>query len=114
MLPKNEIPSLPPWEDIVKIMHDKNLTRNAEIIKVIYSKENDRRVVIYRTNHNVIKYDFEQLFPWDEDEWFYYCNDEDALPGFWNLDGCGSSMFSCEEDAVEQIISEPWYGEFFE
>ncbi len=95
-------------------MHDKNLSRNAEIIKVIYSKDNERRVVIYRTNHNVIKYDLEQLFPWDEDEWNYYCNDENALPGFWNPDGYGSSMFSCEEDAVEQIMSEPWYKEFFE
>lgn len=114
---KKKVP-LPSWEQTVEIMHNKNLSciDAEEILQVVYTKDKTKRAIILKDKKGLYGYLTEELFPFDENEWQFVSQDENALPGMWigaatGLDG--SSYFSTQEDAMKELMCDPWYKHFF-
>ena len=46
------VPPKPSWQEIVEFMHDKSLSSYSdEIVKVIYSTNNEKRAVFFKSEH---------------------------------------------------------------
>lgn len=114
---KQEVPSMPSWESIVDRMYDKQLsTFDDEIIQVIYSKDRAKRFLILKDEKGLFKYYLEELYALDEDEWNYFCLQEDVLPGSWQVswESSGRSLFGTPEQLLKEMKAEPVYKRYFE
>ena len=106
------IPTMPPWNEIVELMHDKNLDLFCdEIINVIYSKDNTMRYVILKNKKGLLRYKLEVLHQFDEEAWQYLCMDNDVLPAMWesHYDKSGVSLFVNEEELMKDLKSQSEY-----
>ena len=112
---KFEVPPMPSWEEIVKIMYDKNLAFGEEIVKVIYSQDKTNRFVVLKSEKGFYTYCFETIFPFDEEEWKYVSQDKDALPAQWETPAVAASysLFETEEIAMRELLCTPEYKKFF-
>ena len=109
--------SLPSWEQTVEIMHNKNLSCfDAEILQVVYTKDKSKRAIIIKDTKGLYGYITEELFPFDEDEWQFVSQNENALPGMWTAPVTGlygDSVFATQDDAVKELMCNPWYKYYF-
>ncbi len=107
---------LPPFEDIVEIMHNKSLdSYTGTVIDVIYSTDKTMRYVIASTEKGLFCYSLEMIYPFDEDEWIYISQNENALPAMWapHPDAINASLFETKEGALREIYAEPHYKNYF-
>ena len=110
------IPPMPSWDKIVELLFDKNLDSFCdEVINVFYSKDKSMRYVVLKDEKGILTYHLEEIYQFDEDEWKYICDNEDALPAMWEsrLGSCGSSRFANEEDLMNDLESQPEYKQYF-
>lgn len=98
---------MPSWEEIVAHMQGKELSFFADtVVRVIDSKDHDKRVIILRSDHGYYKTVYEEIRVWDEDEWNYFPNDPDRYPAYWEpVDSSinTKSFYGTEDDAIKAI-----------
>ena len=114
--PKQDVPPMPSWESIVKMMRDKHLDAFAdEVEDVIYSQDCSMRYVILKDEDGLFTYQLEAIYQYDEDEWKYICSHDDALPAMWEpFRGIvGKSVFENTNELLKELKSEPEYKQYF-
>lgn len=111
------IPPIPPLSEIVEMMYDKNLTfsENLQLVKVIYNEEKTKRFILLKSVNGYFKYTYEELCVFDEEEWTYICNQENAVPAWWNPRDrlFAYSFFGTEEEALTMLMQEGEYKQYF-
>lgn len=107
----------PSWAEIVEIMQDQSPScfPDAEIVKVIYSDDREKRFVLDKSKDGVFQYRMEQIEAFDDEEWGYISRDPNALPGMWAAFGySGESFFGTEQEAWNEFVYSPEYKLYFE
>ena len=70
--------------------------------QVIYNPKHTKRFVILKSERGYYKYAFEELHPFDEEEWALIGNLPGALPAMWEPTGDSSvSLFSGIDEITE-------------
>lgn len=117
---KNKNGSLSPMspiDEIVEIMYDKQLCYidEIEVVNVVYSKDKSKRFVVTKSNKGFYKIEYEEICLFDEQEWSYICNNEDALPAYWSAidDSNSHSFYGTEDDAMNAIQQDSKYRQHF-
>lgn len=111
-----EILEKPDWETVVEMMYDKQLDCfDDEIIRVIYSEDKSKRYLILKKSNGILTYLLEYIYQFDDEEWNYISNQENALPAMWEpyYTDWGVSHFEKEEELMNELIHEPEYKRFF-
>jgi len=106
----------PDWETIVETMYDKELDAfEDEVVKVIYSKDKTKRYVILKEESGILTWQLEYIYLFDDDEWNYICNQENAFCAMWEpyYTEWGVSHFEREEELLKELSYEPEYKQFF-
>lgn len=114
--PRTELSPMPPWETVIEMMYDKHLDAFAdEVVDVIYSKNRSMRYVILKNDNQLLTYQLEAIYQYDEDEWGYIGFRENALPAMWEpFRGIvGKSVFESMEELIKEMKSEPEYKRYF-
>lgn len=108
------VPPIPSWEEIVRVMHDKQLD-TGDVVDVIYSKDNAMRYVVLKDDKGLLTYSLEKLYPHDQDEWAYIALEKDALPAMWMpfIGADRRSVFSDMQDLEKELQAEPEYKQYF-
>lgn len=111
-----EVPVMPPWPEIVEMMHDKYLDAFAdEVVSVVYSIDKTMRYVVLKDERGLFTYQLEAIYQFDENEWKYICSHNDALPAMWEpFINVGRSLFEDEEELLKEMKEEPEYKQYFE
>lgn len=113
---KADIPSMPSWETVVKMMYNKHLDAfSDEVVEVIYSKDRSMRYVILRGDNDLLTYQLEAIYQFDKDEWKYICSHDNSLPAMWEpFRGIvAKSFFDSAEELQKEMESEPEYKQYF-
>ncbi len=82
---KVDIAPMPPYDEIVKSLYDKELIYpdSIKICQVIYSKDKSKRFVVLKSNKGFFKYTYEEVCVFDELDWTsYYAYIENIKPGW--------------------------------
>ena len=111
-----DIPPMPAWNTIVEMMYDKQLDTFAdEVVDVIYSKDRSKRYVILKKGNDLLTYQLESIYQFDEDEWNYIGSYDNALPAMWEpFRGiAGKSIFNSIKELRNEIENEPEYRQYF-
>ena len=106
------VPPKPSWQKIVELMHDKSLSScSDEIVKVIYSSNDEKRVIFFKSEHGFYYYSIEHLVEFDDEEWAYFAREPDALPAMWITQSQSSdhSIYGTEQEAWNDFIISPEY-----
>ena len=104
----------PAWPQIVEIMHDVSLCYIHEVVKVVYSVDREKRIVLLKRKDGFYQFRFERLVEYDDYEWEYISRGPDPLPGYWNEFGSrGVSLFGTEQEAWNEIKRSPEYITYF-
>ena len=107
---KRVVPKMPEWNEIVKMLYDKNLDCfDDEVVRVIYSKDKAMRYIVLKSDKDFFSYRLEKIYQLDEEEWSYRCS-FDLTPAFWqDVDNGSKSIFSNLEDALKELEQEAEY-----
>ena len=109
---------LPPRSEIVKMMHERSpsVPTDTEIVKVIYSADQEKRVIITRNRkHGFYQFRMERLCAWDDEEWLFISRSPDALPAMWtDFGNTGISFFGTEQEAWNELVNTPDYKKYFD
>ena len=116
---KVDMAPMPPYDEIVKSLYDKELNYpdSIKICQVIYSKDKSKRFVILKSNKGFFKYTYEEVCVFDELDWTsLYAYIENIQPGWWESKdhSFAYSFFGTEQEAVEALKRETEYKQFFE
>lgn len=114
--PCEPVPPKPSWTETVELMYGKSLSFDEEIVRVIYSKNKERRIVILKSDKGYLHYIPERLYELDDEEWAYFSAQPDALPAMWCSNG-GSpykSFYGTEQEVLNDLATIPEYRDFFE
>ena len=107
---------MPAWETIVEMMHDQQLDSfPAEVVNVIYSKDNAKRYIILKNENGVFTYLLEEIYQHDEYEWRLIVSHDYILPAMWVPSGktARKSLFATEKELIKEIKTEPVYRQYF-
>ena len=107
---------MPAWNTIVEMMYDKQLDTFAdEVVDVIYSKDRSKRYVILKKGNDLLTYQLESIYQFDEDEWNYISSYDNALPAMWEpfIGIGGKSIFNSIKELRNEIENEPEYRQYF-
>lgn len=101
------------WDEIVRIMHDKFAQYvDQEIVDVLYAHDNDKRIVILKSEKGYLTYEFEVLQAVGEDE-MKYCADWD-IPAYWEIqDGGGKPIFNDMKILMKELETTPQFKAWF-
>ena len=116
---KVDITPMPPYDEIVKSLYDKELNYpdSIKICRVIYSKDKSKRFVVLKSNKGFFKYTYEEVCVFDELDWAsLYAYIENITPGWWEPKdrSFAYSFFGTEQEAFEALKCETEYKQFFE
>ena len=116
---KVDIAPMPPYDEIVKSLYDKELNYldSIKIGQVLYSKDKSKRFVVLKSNKGFFKYTYEEVCVYDELDWTsYYAYIENIQPGWWEPKdrSFAYSFFGTEQEAFEALKRETEYKQFFE
>ena len=116
---KVDIVPMPPYDEIVKSLYDKELNYpdSIKICRVIYSKDKSKRFVVLKSNKGFFKYTYEEVCVLDELDWAsLYAYIENITPGWWvpKDRSFAYSFFGTEQEAFEALKRETEYKQFFE
>ena len=115
---KANVPPIPPFSEIVEMMFDKSLSfsEDMQVIRVIYNEEKTKRFILLKSVNGYYKYTYEELCVFDEEEWMYICNQENAVPAWWNpMDrSFAYSFFGTEDEALKMLMQEGEYKQYFD
>lgn len=114
--PQRDILPMPSWNIIIEMMYDKHLDAFAdEVIDVMYSRDHSMRYVILKGDNDLLTYQLEAIYQFDEDEWKYICSHDHALPAMWEpFRGIvRKSFFESIEELRKEMESEPEYKQYF-
>ena len=105
------VPPKPSWQDIVELMHDKLPSCSDEIVKVIYSANNEKRVIFFKSERGFYYYSIEHLVEFDDEEWAFFASEPGALPAMWMPQSQTSdhSIYGTEQEAWNDFIISPEY-----
>lgn len=111
-----EIPPIPSWEEIVVMMHDKQLNVFLdEVVQVIYSKDKTMRYVVLKNKNGFFTFQLQTLYQFDEDEWRYIYSNDHTLPAMWEPfhgSAC-KSIFANADGLLKEMQTEPEYKRYF-
>ena len=105
------VPPKPSWQETVELMHDKSLTSYDEIVNVIYSANNEKRAVFFKSEHGFYYYSIEHLVEFDDEEWAFIAREPDALPAMWTapMQTSALSVFGTQQEAWKDFLISPEY-----
>ena len=106
----------PDWETVVEMMYDKQLDSFLdEVVRVIYSKDKSKRYIILKKESGILTYLLETIYQFDDDEWNYISNQENAMPAMWEryYKEWAFSNFEREEELMKELVHEPEYKQYF-
>lgn len=110
-------PPMPPYSEIVQSLYDKDLSFSDGLtpVRVLYSKDKAKRFIILKSDKGFFKYTYEKIYVYDEYEWHFICNEENACPACWlPYDYMYSySFFGTEKDAMSALVAESDYKMYF-
>ncbi len=112
---KRSAPPIPPFEDIVKMMYDKDLptSKKYKIVKVIYNKQNTKRFILLE-GERYYKYLYQELCLCNQNEWEYVYHHGVTCPAYWEpCSILSNSFFHSREQAMAELQQEPIYKRFF-
>ena len=107
---------MPAWEAVVEMMYGKHLDAfSSEVVDVIYSKDRSMRYVILKNDSDLLTYQLEAIYQYDEEEWKYICSDDQALPAMWEpYKGIvWKPFFEKKEELLKELQAEPEYKQYF-
>ena len=110
------VPPIPEWDRIVEMLYDKGLDAYCdEVIGVIYSHDKSMRYVFLRDEKGIYTYQFEAIYQFDEDDWKYIYQQDNAVPASWEsyFKSLGRSLFDNIDDMIKEIKSQPEYKRYF-
>ena len=112
-------PPMPPYDEIVKSLYDKELDRSDsyKICRVIYCNDKSKRFIILKSNKGFFKYTYEEVCVFDELDWTsHFGCIENINPGWWEPKdrSFAYSFFETEEGTLEALKRETEYKQFFE
>lgn len=114
----NLVSPMSPLEEIAEIMYNKQLRyiENIEVVYVVYSKDKSKRFVVTKNSKGFYKFEYQEICLFDEQEWLYICNYEDALPAYWSsVDDLNSySFYGSEDDVMKALWQDVKYRQYFE
>ena len=115
---KTVAPPIPPYDEIVKSLYDKELNRSDsyKICRVIYSNDKSKRFIILESNKGFFKYTYEEVCVFDELDWTsHFAYIENIKPGWWEPKdrAFAYSFFGTEEETLEALKRETEYKQFF-
>lgn len=113
---QSQPPPIPLWNEIVEMMYDKDLDSfEDEVVQVIYSKSKSMRYVILRDENNLLTYQLEEIYPFNQDEYYYISANKKELFAMWEPVGNikSKSIFANKEDLLKEIMSTPEYKQHF-
>ena len=96
----------------IKIMQNKNLTYNMEVINVLYSRDKTIRFVLLKRKDGKFTIKHEKLYIYDEKT--LNSLPANSLPGYWEPSSFSVALFKTEESALEAIKKEDDYKNHFE
>lgn len=107
--PKSTRAKLPPWEQIVETMFDKELdhTVGYEVVRVLYSADKTRRVLILQSESGYFTYRSEVLKAYDVDKLQYLS--ADSFPAYWLSQSDAKSIFDDMSTLMQELTAEPDY-----
>lgn len=110
-----EVKCMPNKIELAEIMYNKGMSFCDEVIDVLYSTDKLKRFVILRNDRGLYKYLYEVVEPFDEEEWKYIGNSEDALPAYWitTKEFDDISFYDSVEAVMKEIRVHPEYIEYF-
>ena len=116
---KVDIAPMPPYDEIVKSLYDKELNYpdSIKICQVIYSKDKSKRFVVLKSNKGFFKYTYEEVCVFDELDWTsHFCYIENIKPGWWESKNSSFaySFFGTEKEAMIALKSESIFKQYFE
>ncbi|MBE6639641.1 MAG: GNAT family N-acetyltransferase [Ruminococcaceae bacterium] len=114
---KDNPTSIPPWDEIVSYMYDKELSGFSDrIVKVMYSKDGSRRIIVLKSERGFYITTVEIIRVFDEDEWQYFCKDDNAYPAWWETDWKfkTKSFYDSPENALKGLLDDPEIKALFE
>ena len=103
------------WNEIVELMHDKELNYNG-IVDVLYSIDKAHRYVIVEDDDGYLSFAFEKIELDDEDILDYF-PPSDEPPAYWTIDYQASRSISIFDDInnlMRELKSQPEYKIYFE
>ncbi|MBQ8719467.1 MAG: hypothetical protein IJY65_00340 [Clostridia bacterium] len=85
---KEKAPAMPPYDEIVKALYDKDLdySDSLKICKVIYSKDKSKRFVVLASDKGFFRYTYEEICVLDKIDWnsyYDYGYPGNIKPGWW-------------------------------
>lgn len=108
-------PPIPPFEDIVGMMYDKDLTGFVDsVVQVIYSADKTKRFVLLRSERGFYTFDYQEICVFDEEEWQYVCRGENPLPAMWESRTTQVGLYDSLENMRKDICTTPEYRCYFE
>ena len=113
---KASISPMPSWKTVIEMMYDKHLDAfTDEVVDVIYSKDRSMRYVVLKSDNNLLTYQLEAIYQFDEDELKYICSHDNVLPAMWEpFRGIvGKSFFESTEELRKEMESEAEYKQYF-
>jgi hypothetical protein len=116
---KTVAPPIPPYDEIVKSLYDKelNYSDSLKICRVIYSNDKSKRFIILESNKGFFKYTYEEVCVLDELDWTSHFGYIEIInPGWWEPKdrSFAHSYFGAEKEAFEALKCEIEYKQFFE
>lgn len=110
-------PVIPPWEEIVQHMQDKDLSRSVDtLLRVIPSRDRSRRILILQSDSGFYKIAYEELHVYDADEWAYLWNILNRYPAWWEPTRSSLntvSFYGTVDDAIKAIQESPEFKAHF-
>ena len=106
----------PSWEETVERLNQKPIScrADAEILRVIYSADREKRIILIKSIHGFYQYSMERIEAFDDEEWKYIAHDPNALPAMWSDFGRpGHSFFGTEQELWNDLVHTPEYRLYF-
>lgn len=107
----------PTREEAVVQMYDKQLScYTDEVIRVVYSADREKRIVLLKSDKGFFYYVIEALAGYTDDDWAFLFDDPHVLPAMWAeyYPNASRSLFGSVSEAWEELVTTPQYKRFFD
>lgn len=103
--------AIPPMSEIIVHLYGKGLESfGDEVVRVLYSTDGTKRIVILRSNRGFYKVVHERIEVLSEEEWQYFCHDKSGYPAYWIPERDSISLYASVETAIQELQAQPENG----
>lgn len=100
--------AIPPMSEIIMHLYSKGLESfGDEVVRVLYSTDGTKRIVILHSNRGFYKVVHERIEVLSEEEWQYFCHDKSGYPAYWIPEKDSISLYVSVETAIQELQAQP-------